>query len=108
MHGESVTLDAILNLQKLSMMSAGHHSDSESTVFAVSKSVKTCFFLGGGGYFCKVQLLATEILGYACLFNDNVYNFMLNAVVQNKKAVGLIWLLDKVIIGLYYMLQTTC
>ena len=39
----------ILNLQKRSMMPAGHHPDSKSTRFALEKSVKTCLgvFLQG-------------------------------------------------------------
>ena len=51
-------MDAILNNSKRSMIPAGHHSDSDSTVFPLPKSSITWF----GGIFARLPPLAAGLL----------------------------------------------
>ena len=51
-------LDAILNNSKCSMMPAGHHSDSDSTLLPLPKSAITWF----GGIFARLPPLAAGII----------------------------------------------
>ena len=53
-------LDAILNNQKCSMMPAGHHSDSDSTLLPLPKSSITWF----GGIFARLPPLHARLLRY--------------------------------------------
>ena len=50
-------MDAILNNTKRSMMPAGHHSDSDSTLLPLPKSAITWF----GGIFARLPPLAARL-----------------------------------------------
>ena len=52
-------MDAILNISKRSMMPAGHHSDSDSTLLPLPKSAITWL----GGIFARLPPLAARLLG---------------------------------------------
>ena len=62
----SVTiLDAILNNSKRSMMPAGHHSDSDSTLLPLPKSAITWF----GGIFARLPPLAAGLIACTALWS---------------------------------------
>ena len=60
-------MDAILNISKRSMMPAGHHSDSDSTLLPLPKSAITWL----GGIFARLPPLAARLLR---LITDSRYN----------------------------------
>ena len=55
-------MDAILNNSKRSMMPAGHHSNSDSTLLHLPKSSITWF----GGIFARLPPLAARLPGLIC------------------------------------------
>ena len=59
-------MDAILNISKRSMMPAGHHSDSDSTLLPLPKSAITWL----GGIFARLPPLAARLRWEDCVKRD--------------------------------------